>query len=67
MDKPLVVPPQRTTKSLEHEREKPHLNSVKVTPSDVGQEKSSFELPLFQCICLLQVFDMLCMFIGVVC
>lgn len=54
-------------KSLRHEWEKPHLSSVKVTPSDVGQEKSSFELSLFPCICLLQVFDMLCMFIGVVC
>lgn len=71
MDKPLFSPthplPQMTMKSLEHEQEKPHLSSVKVSPSDVGQEKSSFELALFCCICLLQVFDMLCMFIGVVC
>lgn len=68
MDKPLFSPlPQRTMKSFEHEWEKPQLSSVKMTPSDVGQEKSSFEPSLFHCICLLQVFDMLCMFIGVVC
>lgn len=68
MDKPLFSPlPQRTMKLFEHEWEKPQLSSVKMTPSDVGEEKSSFELSLFHCICLLQVFDMLCMFIGVVC
>lgn len=54
-------------KSLEHEWEKPHFSSVKVTASDIGQEKSSFELSLYCCIRLLQVSDMLCMFIGVVC
>lgn len=69
MDKALFSPllPQRTMKSLEHKQEKPHLSSVKVIPSDVGPEKSSFELSLFCCICLLQVFAMPCTFIGVVC
>lgn len=69
MDKALFSPllPQRTMKSLEHEQEKPHLSSVKVITSDVGPEKSSSELNLFRCICLLWVFAMLCTFIGVVC
>lgn len=62
---PLLAP--RTMKSLEHEQEKPHLSSVKVIPSYVGPEKSSSELSLFRCICLFQVFAMLCTFIGVVC
>lgn len=69
MDKALFSPllPQRTMKSLKHEQEKPHLSSVKVTPSDVGPEKSSFELFSLLLYLSLQVFAMLCTFIGVVC